>query len=46
VFQNDGEKYIFDETKSAPMPTYNYGKDLGVQSPIPDGAVFEPVLTI
>ena len=44
VFQNDGEKYIFDETKSAPMPKYNYGKDLGAQSPVPDGAVFEPVV--
>ena len=44
VFQNDGEKYIFDETKSAPMPKYNYGKDLGAQSPVPDRAVFEPVV--
>ncbi len=44
VFQKDGEHYIFNAEKSGPMPKYNYGKELGVQSPVPDGAVFEPVV--
>lgn len=43
VFQKEGEGYVFHAEESAPMPKYNYGKDLGVQSPVPDGAVFEPV---
>lgn len=44
VFQKEGDNYIFDEERSSPMPTYNYGVNKGYAKPVSDGAVFEPVV--
>ena len=33
--------WVFDASKSSAIPRYNYGEKLGIQSPVPDGAVFE-----
>lgn len=43
VFQRNGDNYVFDEARSDSIPRYNYGLSGKMQSPVPDGAVFEPV---
>ncbi len=45
VFQKNGDHYVFDASRSSVIPTYHYGAGIGVQSPVPDGAVFEPIVT-
>ena len=41
VFDKRGDCYVFDATHSSPIPEYRYAE--GVLSPVPHGAVFQPV---
>ncbi len=39
TFKVEGNTFVFDESKSSPLPIYNYG-DGTKFTPVPDGAVF------
>lgn len=44
VFKKDDKNYVFDADKSSGMPKYKYRADEEAQSPVPDGAIFEPIV--
>lgn len=45
IFNKKDDKYIFDATKSSKIPELKYSDDSTPESPVPDGAVFEPKAT-
>ena len=42
-FNRENGVYMFDAEKSSPIPQYNYGGDIGMKTPIPDGAAFQMI---
>jgi len=42
-FNHENGVYIFDAENSSPIPQYNYGGDVGMKTPIPDGAAFQQI---
>lgn len=43
VFEAVGERYKFLADESSPIPKYKYSQNGAEQSPVPDGAMFEPI---
>lgn len=44
VFTREGDCYIFDADRSSVMPQYRYSAGGELESPVSDGAVFEPIM--
>lgn len=42
IFNKKDDKYIFNASKSSKIPEFKYSDDSEPESPVPDGAVFEP----
>lgn len=42
IFSKKDDKYIFNAAKSSKIPEFKYSDDSEPESPVPDGAVFEP----
>lgn len=42
IFSQKDDKYIFNAAKSSKIPELKYSEDSEPESPVPDGAVFEP----
>ena len=42
IFSKKDDKYIFNAAKSSKIPELKYSDDSEPESPVPDGAVFEP----
>ena len=43
VFEAVGDRYKFLANESSPIPKYKYSTNSAEQSPVPDGAMFEPI---
>ena len=44
VFEAVGDRYKFLANESSPIPKYKYSQNGAEQSPVPDGAMFEPIV--